>query len=301
MTKKILVTGGTVFVSKFVATYFKNHDYDVYVLNRGNRKQIEGVKLIKGDRHHLGNLLKGYDFDVVFDVAAYTKQDVKDLLEGLNGVKDYILISSSAVYPESLSQPFKEEQKVGRNSIWGDYGSNKIEAENYLLSHIPQAYILRPPYLYGPMQNVYREPFVFECALKKRSFYLPNDGKMLLQFFHVEDLCKLMETIIKKHPHDHIMNVGNSEIVDINKFVELCYQVVGIPLNKVYVTKHDNQRDYFSFHNYNYVLDVTKQNQLLPSQKSLFEGLEESYQWYLDHPDEVVKKNYIEFIDQELI
>lgn len=45
MTKKILVTGGTVFVSKFVATYFKNHDYDVYVLNRGNRKQIEGVKL----------------------------------------------------------------------------------------------------------------------------------------------------------------------------------------------------------------------------------------------------------------
>lgn len=63
--KKILVTGGTVFVSKFVATYFKNHDYDVYVLNRGNRKQIEGVKLIKGDRHHLGNLLKGYDFDVV--------------------------------------------------------------------------------------------------------------------------------------------------------------------------------------------------------------------------------------------
>ena len=41
MTKKILVTGGTVFVSKFVATYFKNHDYDVYVLNRGNRKQID--------------------------------------------------------------------------------------------------------------------------------------------------------------------------------------------------------------------------------------------------------------------
>ena len=35
---------------------------------------------------------------MVFDVTAYTKQDVKDLLEGLNGVKDYILISSSAVY-----------------------------------------------------------------------------------------------------------------------------------------------------------------------------------------------------------
>ena len=122
------------------------------------------------------------------------------------GVKDYILISfQCCLSGKFITTVQRGAEGLEEISIWGDYGSNKIEAENYLLSHIPQAYILRPPYLYGPMQNVYREPFVFECALKKRSFYLPNDGKMLLQFFHVEDLCKLMETIIKKHPHDHIM------------------------------------------------------------------------------------------------
>lgn len=33
--KRILVTGGTVFVSKYVAKYFQSNNYEVYVLNRG--------------------------------------------------------------------------------------------------------------------------------------------------------------------------------------------------------------------------------------------------------------------------
>lgn len=301
MIKKILVTGGTVFVSKFVATYFSAKNYDVYVLNRDNHQQVEGVTLIKGDRNKLGNLLNNYNFDIIFDVTAYNKQDIVDLLEGVSSVKDYILISSSAVYPETLSQPFSEEQEVGVNSIWGTYGSNKIAAEQYLLQQVPHAYILRPPYLYGPMQNIYREPFIFECALKKRPFYLPDDGKMLLQFFYVEDLCKLMEIIINEHPKNHIINVGNNEIISVDRFVELCYQVAGQELKKKYVTNHKNQRDYFCFHKYEYIIDVSKQNELLPKQKDLFLGLQESFVWYLEHKDDVIKKDYLKFIDYELL
>lgn len=300
MKKKILVTGGTVFVSKFVATYFSAKNYDIYVLNRDNHQQVEGVTLIKGDRNKLGNLLSNYNFDIIFDVNAYNKQDIVDLLEGLNSVKDYILISSSAVYPETLLQPFSEEQEVGVNSIWGTYGSNKIAAEQYLLQQVPHAYILRPPYLYGPMQNIYREPFIFDCALKKRPFYLPDDGKMLLQFFHIEDLCKLMKIIINEHPKNHIINVGNNEIINVERFVELCYQVAGQQLKKIYVTNLKNQRDYFCFHKYEYILDVSKQNELLPKQKDLFLGLQESFVWYLEHKEDVIKKDYLKFIDYEL-
>ena len=36
--KSILVTGGTTFVSKYVANYFKEKSYKVYVLNRGSKK-----------------------------------------------------------------------------------------------------------------------------------------------------------------------------------------------------------------------------------------------------------------------
>lgn len=299
--KSILITGGTIFVSKYVANYFKEKDYKVYVLNRGTRKQLEGVNLICADRNNLNDVLKAYHFDAVIDVCGYKQKDIENLINGLNEVNDYIFISSSAVYPETNPKPFTEEQSLGANSIWGQYGIDKMEAEQYLLSKYSNAYILRPPYLYGPMQNLYREPFVFECALKNRKFYIPEDGKMKLQFFHVEDLCKIIEIILEKHPNEHILNVGNSDLVDINTFVELCYKIVGTPLEKVYVNNHKNQRDYFSFHNYEYALDVSKQEKLLPKTKSLLDGLRESFEWYIKHQNDVVKKDYIKFIDNSIL
>ena len=296
--KRILVTGGTTFVSRYVATYFQANNYEVYVLNRGTKKQIKNINLICADRSNLQDYLKQYSFDAIIDVCAYNQEDIKNILEAVGEFKDYIFISSSAVYPETNIQPFSENQNTGANKIWGKYGTDKIKAEEYLLSKVPSAYILRPPYLYGPMQNVYREPFVFECALKNRKFYIPNDGKMKLQFFHVNDLCKVIEQILENHPKEHILNVGNKELVDINTFVELCYKVVGAPLEKVYITNHNNQRDYFSFYDYEYSLDVSRQYELLEEQKDLFEGLKESYEWFKNNYDEVVKKDYINFIQE---
>ncbi len=295
---KILVMGGTVFVSKFIANYFKR-DHEVYVLNRNTRTQLEGVHLIEADRHDIGDKLKKYRFDAVIDVCAYTGRDVAELICALpDGVGDIILISSSAVYPETNPAPFTEEQNVGPNSLWGGYGTGKIDAERMLLDRFPSAYILRPPYLYGPMQNVYREPFVFECALNGRPFYIPRDGSMKLQFFHVEDLCRVIHRILKVHPEHHILNVGNEDAVDINTFVSLCYRVAGKELESVNVYGHGNQRDYFCFSDYEYFLDVTKQRSLIEDTKDLETGLRESFEWYIGHTDGVVRKNYIGFIDE---
>ena len=124
--RNILITGGTVFVSRYVAEYFVKRGDKVFVLNRNTKPQPEGVTLIEGDRSQLGDKLKGYSFDVVLDVTAYTKTDVENLVNALGEIKDYIFISSSAVYPETLSQPFTEEQQCGPNSIWGTYGTNKL-------------------------------------------------------------------------------------------------------------------------------------------------------------------------------
>ena len=65
---KILVTGGTVFVSRFIAEYYVAKGHEVYVLNRNNRPQSDGVKLIQADRHDLGEVLCPYHFDAVIDV-----------------------------------------------------------------------------------------------------------------------------------------------------------------------------------------------------------------------------------------
>ena len=299
--KNILVTGGTVFVSRYTAEYFAKKGHNIFVLNRNNHIQPEGVTLIKCDRHELGNKLKEYDFDVVLDINGYTKKDVEDLVTSLKSIKDYIFISSSAVYPETLPQPFKEEQKCGYNSIWKDYGMNKLEAEQYLLENVKQAYILRPPYLYGPMQNVYREPFIFECAMNNMPCYVLKDGKMKLQFFHVDDLCRFVDIILEKHPEEHIFNVGNEETVDINQWVKLCYEAVGKNINIIHVNEEHVQRDYFSFYDYEYKLDVTKQKELMPYTKPLIDGLKESYNWYKDNAEDVVRKPYLKYINENLV
>lgn len=298
--RKILVTGGTVFVSRFVANYFAQRGNDVYVLNRGSRPQLPNVTLIEGDRNNLGDKLKRCEFDAVLDITAYTRAHVENLVNALGEFKDYVMISSSAVYPETLPQPFREEQPCGPNSVWGEYGTNKLAAEEYLRKAVPQAYILRPPYLYGPMQNVYREPFVFECAEAGRTFYIPGDGRMKLQFFHVEDLCRFIGILLDKKPENKVFNVGNPEGVTISDWAQLCCDAVGAKLETVRVDGHP-QRAYFCFHDYDYCLDVSKQAALMPEVKDLAEGLKESYEWFSQHRDAVMRRPYMEYIDKNLI
>lgn len=295
--RTILVTGGTVFVSRYVAEYFAKLGDMVYVLNRGTKQQPEGTTLIKADRGCLGDALKDYNFDAVLDITAYTRGDVEALVTALGSFRDYVFISSSAVYPETNPQPFTETQPAGPNNIWGTYGTNKIAAEGYLQEHVPQAYILRPPYLYGPGQNIYREGFVFDCAEQGRPFCIPKDGEMPLQFFHVEDLCRFIRLLLEKKPQERIYNVGNPEAVSTADWVRLCYEAVGAPLKTAQIGPEHPQRAYFCFHDYSYHLDVSRQSALMPETKPLAEGLCESYEWFCGHRESVNRKPYFEYID----
>ncbi|MBP7186524.1 MAG: NAD-dependent epimerase/dehydratase family protein [Ruminococcus sp.] len=296
----ILVTGGTVFASRFTAEYFIEKGHNVYVLNRGNDEQSVGALHIKADRHSLGDTLKKYRFDAVLDVTAYNAQDVKDLIDGLGEFGTYVLVSSSAVYPETLSQPFRENDLTGPNSIWGAYGTDKIAAEKYVEENISDHYIIRPPYLYGPMNNVYREAFVFECAERNMPFYLPKDGSMPLQFFHIRDMCRFMEILITKKPFERIYNVGDKKTVSIKEWVNVCYEVCGKTPEFVSVSGDVPQRSYFPFYDYAYTLDVSRQDKLMPDKMDLQVGLEESLQWYMNNKKKVKTKPFLSFIENNL-
>lgn len=296
--RKILVTGGTVFVSKYVAEYYLNQGDKVYVLNRNTREQPIGAILIEADRKNLTDELKKYEFDIVIDVTAYTGEDVNNLLAALGSYKEYIMISSSAVYPEFENQPFKEECMVGKNKYWGKYGTNKIDAEVALMKRVPSAYILRPPYLYGPMNNVYREAFVFECAMADRKFYLPGTGEIKLHFFHINDLCKCIDAIIVSKPKTHVMNVGNYDTISVRAWVEMGYLVAGRNVEFEEVYERIEQREYFSFYDYEYQLDVTNQSMLHLQTIPLIEGMRESFEWYKSNQNSVNRKNYMEYIDR---
>lgn len=295
---KILITGGTVFVSRYAAEYFVKNGDTVFVLNRNSRPQSDGVNLIESDRHELGRRLKDLTFDLVFDITAYHPADVSSLLDGLGRFENYILVSSSAVYPETLPQPFRETMPLGENVHWGGHGTNKIAAEQVLLERCPDAYVIRPPYLYGRMNNLYRESFVFDCAKADMPFYVPNGGEMPLQFFDVEDLCKFAQALIEKQPEQRIFNVGNPRTVTVHEWVQACYGVFGKRAEIRAAPKEADIRSYFPFRDYAYTLDVSSQREIMPTTKPLEQGLKESFEWYNGNRELVRRKDYIAYIKE---
>ena len=305
--KKVLVTGGTVFVSMNVAKYFAD-SYDVYVLNRGNFPQLENVTWINADRTTLTDELNGLKFDIILDVNAYTEDDVRTLLEHVEGFEEYVLVSSSAVYPETNPLPFTETQPVGPNSFWNGYGTNKIAAEKYLLSKVEDAIILRPPYLCGYGNAIYRESFVFECALSDRIFYLPGNGELKLQFFDVKDLCRFIDLILSKKSNGEITqadypliyNVGNPDTITVAEWVKMCYSIVGKTPEFKNVDDSHFIRSYFPFANYEYVLDISKQCTIMPDTRPLVQSLTESYEWYKNNKGNVLTRPYLEYIETNI-
>lgn len=296
----ILVTGGTVFVSRAVAEHFVQRGDRVYVLNRGNRQAPSGTTLIQADRHCLGNLLKKYCFDAVLDMTAYSGDDVRRLLDALGDIGQYVLLSSSAVYPETLLQSFSEGQPVGRNNHWGDYGIGKIDAETEIMRGYPDSYIIRPPYLCGKGNNLYRESFVFECAERGVPVYLPERSKLRLQFCCVSELCRLIEAIILTHPSAHILNIGDSEPVSAEEWIRICSDIAGTHCDIRYAPADIEIRKYFPFRNYNYALDVSEASDISAYKTALEQSLRSGYDWWRCHRDEVIRKPYIDFIVNHL-
>ena len=111
----------------------------------------------------------------------------------------------------------------------------------------------------------------------------------------------MIENNLIKNPLQKIFNLGNEKTISILDWIKLCYQVVGKNLEVVSVSKNISQRNYFCFYDYEYYLDVTKQKSILENTTSLKDGLEKSYQWYKNNKEKVNRKNYFEFIDNELI
>lgn len=123
---------------------------------------------------------------------------------------------------------------------------------------------------------------------------------MKLQFFYVEDLCRFMDVILDKKPDEHIFNVGNRECISIRDWVRLCYHTAGKDVQFVNADASIEQRKYFSFYNYEYCLDVSRQYSLMPETRPLAEGLREAFAWYSNNPDSVDKREYVKYIDENL-
>jgi len=263
--KKILIMGGNQFVGKEIAKKFLEKNNTVYVLNRGTRKNIEGVIFLKTDRDNyieMKNILKDTEVDVIVDVSAYTEEQVNILHKVMkNKFKQYILISSASIYNNIKCTPVNEENQTGENLIWGDYAKNKYLAEKITIEnsnlHNFKYTIFRPFYIYGIGNNLDRE-----SSIDNSDFY------------------------------NQIFNISGNEYVTMSEFVEICGKVINKKAMIEYINTEENKikaRDWFPFREVNLFGDISKlENTGFRNTYSLVQGLEKTYK-YNDENDLILK------------
>ena len=110
-------------------------------------------------------------------------------------------------------------------------------------------------------------------------------------------MCRFVETLIALRPEQRIYNVGNAPVT-IKDWVEACYAVVGEKPEFISVTNGTEQRNYFPFYDYGYVLDIKPQNALMPDLLPFEIGLQRAYGLYKDNKSAVKPKNYFDYIEK---
>ena len=318
--KKILVLGGTYFIGKAIVETLLacQKDYEIYTLNRGSRKsEDERIINILCDRENLNEMkscLSEHEFNYIIDVSGVNVRQLDILHEALNyeELEKFIFISSSAVYDvENYKIPFKESFMLDRNKYWGDYGTNKIECEEYLedkynYSNV-QLIILRPPYVYGENNYAAREGFIFHHIINDRPILIPNDGETKIQFIYAKDLGNIVEGFLDTTQDNlSIYNVGNRESITFNRWIQLCEKAAGkkaIKHHFYYKEEGYNERDFFPFFDYNNVLDVKKVHEIFKEDTKMEDGLKNSYEWYLNNTsmEEGLKKCYQWYLHNESV
>lgn len=292
--KRVLVLGGSYFIGKAITKELQNNGYDVTLLNRGSRL-VEGTKQLSCDRNNekaMKSLLEGKVFDHVVDVSGLNKEQAQILCNSsaMQELKNMVFISSSAVYDvEHLKARFREQDRLKKNKFWGQYGTDKIEAECIYRQSMEKAriplVILRPPYVYGEENYAQRESFIFEHILQNKPVIVPSTDKKL-QFIYAKDLAVIVRNMLEReNKGSQIYNVGNRQYMTAKEWVQLCAQAVGKQVEIVnfdYKEHNRNVREFFPFHDYDNVLNVDKiQKTLHIEETDMLKGLENAYQWFL--------------------
>lgn len=290
--QKVLLLGGSVFVGRALRQRLVAQGFDVTAVTRGLVPADWGaarhIACDRRDVQQLASRLRGQVFDAVVDASCYGPEDCRALLAALPAMPTtYVLLSSAAVYQRSTAPlPFSEASPAHGDEIWGPYGRDKAEAEAVLLcaSAIHRSFVLRPPYIYGPGNNLDRERFVWARQLANEPIFVPGDGETLIQFVGIDDVTRAIVGFLDPQcaVAPGIYNLASEAYVSFNQYIALLGQIAGRQSHVVHVADPTiPAREYFPFRKAHLVLSTQKlaawserpQTPLVEGLQATFDGM----------------------------
>jgi len=205
-----------------------------------------------GDTDSVEKLFNEHTFEVVVHLAAkagvrpsikdpmaYYKVNVLGTLNILDmmkkkDIKRLVFASSSSVYGNSPDVPYNETMNV--NNPISPYAATKIAAEllcyNYRHLYDISSTCLRFFTVYGPRQR----PEMAIAKFVKKAYdgnliSIYGDGSSLRDFTYIEDIIQGVVASIERDLGFEIINIGESETIDLNSLLELVKELTGCKLN----------------------------------------------------------------------
>lgn len=216
------------------------------------------------------------------------------------GVDRLLFLGSSCIYPKFAAQPIREDSLLtGALEPTNDaYAIAKIagimqvqasrrQYETHWISAMPTN-------LYGPGDNFHPEHSHVLPALMRRiheakvngldEVVIWGSGKPRREFLHVDDLADALFFLLESYDSPETINVGVGSDVSIRELAESIAKVVGYEGTLTQdQTKPDGTPQK--------LLDVSRLSDLgWKAQISLEKGLEQTYEWYLEHLESLRSK-----------
>jgi len=247
---KALIIGGTGTISSAVVRRLVSAKWDVYVLNRGNRKAAEGVTQLVADindedaaRRALGTMT----FDVVCDFIGFVPAQVeRDYRLFAGRTKQYIYISSASAYNKPARSYIITEGTTLANPHWA-YSRNKIACEEVLLRHYREdgfpVTIVRPSHTYDerniPLGVQGARGFwqVIRRMQEGRPVIIQGDGTSLWTVTYNEDFAVGFVGLMgNPHAIGEAFQITSDETLTWNQIYETIADALGVKLNAVHVS-----------------------------------------------------------------
>lgn len=294
---RVLVVGGSRFIGLHVVRELLRRGHDVLVFNRGNNNHRlpAKVKTLIGDRRDPDSLaaaLSSLEVDAVVDMCAYTREDTARLLEVLPRSIRFLHASSGAVYRLADRFPIDESFPLGPDPDEGDYGLNKIAIEELLREKQREGLrvtILRPGYVYGPDNYLYRESRFFERLETGRPILVPGSGEVLTQCVYVKDVAwAFAECLERENTIGEVYNILQKHAYTLKGYLNAVFQALGrsTPIitfdpYRLGLTKKEIAQVFPFRWQHNVVRSIAKAECDLGFRPvSLAEGMRETYLWW---------------------
>ena len=248
MKNKILVTGGTGLIGKYLqkempnATYVGSSDYNL-TKNDQVIKMFQDIKpnivihlaaLVGGVHHNIEEPVKYFEENVLMNTFVL-KESYKF------NVKRFTGILSSCIYPDKISSyPIKEDQLIegAPHQDLFSYSYAKrclaIQVDMYNKKFNTNYNYLIPCNLYGEFDKFdqirghFVGALIHKIIIAKKSnenyIELFGDGTPLRQFMHARDVAKLISNMIEEDRYLN-MNVATSENYSVDKIAKIALKV----------------------------------------------------------------------------